>query len=650
MVLKQKFAGLFLLVLLSTLVLASDVERREIGNLVLENVPEIPEQLSERLLQYQNVRGASFSDWDPRGDGLLISTRFGETSQLHLVSQPLGMRRQITFFNEPVGGGRFSRDKNRYGFLFSKDIGGSEFSQVFYFDMLNGKYQMLTDGTSRNGAANWSNKGDRFSFYSTKRNGRDWDIYIADPQNPADARMVLAKGGAWSAVDWSPDDNQLLISNYISANESYYYILDLKTDELTQINPSPEKIAYGGAAFAKDGRGIYFTSDEGTEFRHLRYYDLKTKAIKILSGDIPWDVNGFTLSDDGQYLAFLVNDNGISKLHLWHLKTNKPVKLPELPMGQVYGISFSPDSKRLSMGINSPTSPGDAYILDLTGKKLQRWTESEVGGLNTDQFVNPELIHYPTFDEVDGQPRLIPAFVYKPKNKTGPFPVVIDIHGGPEAQARPFFSSISQFWINELGIVLIEPNVRGSSGYGKTYLTLDNGYKREDSVKDIGKLLDWIATQPDLDSERVAVFGGSYGGYMVLASMIHFNDRLRCGVDIVGISNFVTFLKNTQDYRRDLRRVEYGDERDPQMAEFLQRISPTTNAHKISKPLFVVQGLNDPRVPASEAEQIVDVVRKNSGEVWYMLAKDEGHGFRKKSNRDHYTAAVVMFFEKYLLE
>lgn len=637
-------------ILFNISLIAGEINRVEIGNLVLEDVPEIPSELNDRLLQYQNVRSAVFRDWDTESNGILIGTRFGETYQFHLVDMPMGMRKQITFFDEPVYGGNFSKDKDAYGFLFAKDIGGSEFSQIFYFDMHTGSYKMLTDGESRNGAANWSNKGDRFTFYSTKRNGRDWDIYITDINNPENAECVLAKEGVWLAVDWSPDDTKLLISNYISANESYYYILNLKTKKLEQINPSEEKISYGGALFSKDGKGVYLTSDENAEFQFLRYYNLKNKEFTILTGDIPWDINDFTLSDDGQFLAYIVNEGGIAKLHIINLKNNQELALPELPIGQVYGISFSPDSKRFSLVLNTPDSPGDIYILELKTKQLVRWTESEIGGLNTDHFVKPELIHYPTFDKVDGKPRMIPAFIYKPKNKTGPFPVILDIHGGPESQYVPYFSSTMQFWLNEMGAAVITPNVRGSSGYGKSYLKLDNAYKREDSIKDIGKLLDWIAGQPDLDKNRVAVYGGSYGGYMVLSSMTHYNERICCGVDIVGISNFVTFLKNTKEYRRDLRRAEYGDERIPEMTEFLNKISPTTNAQKITKPLFVVQGLNDPRVPVTESEQMVEKIRENNGDVWYMLAKDEGHGFRKKTNRDHFNAAVVLFFEKYLLK
>ena len=278
-----------------------------------------------------------------------------------------------------------------------------------------------------------------------------------------------------------------------------------------------------------------------------------------------------------------------------------------------------------------------------------RWTSSEVGGLNTSTFVTPELIEYETFDLVDGKPRKIPAFYFKPEKSNGPMPVLISIHGGPESQYRPFFRSTLQYYLNELGIAVLAPNVRGSNGYGKTYLQLDNGGKREDTVKDIGKLLDWIAQQPELDSGRVGVMGGSYGGYMVLAAMIQFNDRLRAGIDVVGISNFVTFLENTKAYRRDLRRAEYGDERDPEMRAFLNKISPTTNAHKIARPMFIAQGLNDPRVPASESEQMVKVIRENGGAVWYMLAKDEGHGFRKKTNRNFYSNVVALFLQTFLL-
>lgn len=319
-----------------------------------------------------------------------------------------------------------------------------------------------------------------------------------------------------------------------------------------------------------------------------------------------------------------------------------------LPMGLVGLGAFSPDGRQLALALNSPDSPSDVYTLELADDPLGhgdliRWTYSEVGGLDPSTFVVPELIHYPTFDDRD-----IPAFVYRPRGP-GPHPVVIRIHGGPESQSRPVFSSLFQGWIHELGIAVLDPNVRGSSGYGRTYVELDNGMLREDAVRDIGALLDWISAQPDLDQNRVMVFGGSYGGYMVLASLIHYSDRLRGGVNIVGISDFISFLENTEAYRRDLRRAEYGDERDPEMRAFFERISPLRNSDRITAPLFVIHGQNDPRVPVTEAEQIVEQVRANDRPVWYMNALNEGHGFARRDNQDLVRDLVVLFFQEHLV-
>jgi dipeptidyl aminopeptidase/acylaminoacyl peptidase len=631
--------------------LQAQVKRIEKGNLVIEEIPEIPQRIIDRMYQYQCTRFADIEDWTADGKGMIISTRFGETTQLHLLKKPEGARTQITFFQEPLGGAKACPDPDVNGFLFTKDVGGNEFYQIYFYNLDNGEYKLLTDGSSRNGYPNWSNDGKKFVYYSTKRNGRDWDIYLGDINTPGKAERILEKGGTWVAVDWSPDDKKLLVINYVSANESYYYILEIATGELIQINPSKEKIAYGfSSLFSKNENGLYMTSDEGSEFLLLRYYDLAKKKFTTLTSDIPWDVQQMAISKQGNKLAFVTNEGGISKLYLLDTKTKKYKQIPDIPTGQVFGLNFHPDGYKLALVINTPKTPGDIFVFNLQDDSIERWTNSEVGGLNTDSFIVPEIIKYETFDTVNGKPRLIPAFYYKPMKGKRPFPVLINIHGGPEGQHLPYFSSSIQYYLNELGIAVISPNVRGSSGYGKSYLKLDNDYKREESVRDIGKLLDWIEQQPELDASRVAVSGGSYGGYMALASMIHYNDRLKCGEAMVGISNFVTFLENTQAYRRDLRRVEYGDERDPKMREFLTKIAPVNNAHKITKPMFITQGLNDPRVPVGESEQIVSAIRKNDGSVWYLLAKDEGHGFRKKSNDDYYTNALVFFLEKFLLE
>ncbi|OGU77452.1 MAG: hypothetical protein A2V93_09455 [Ignavibacteria bacterium RBG_16_34_14] len=623
-------------------------ERKEIGNLVIEGIPDIPERISERIFQYQNTRGVSFSGWLPSGKEILIRTRFGETNQVHKVDMPGGARKQLTFFPEPVNGASICPDSSKNTFLFIKDIGGGEFYQVFSFDMKTGIYKMLTDGKSRNSNPDWSNKGDKFTFSTTKRNGKDTDVYLMDIENNSEVSLIT-EGGNWSAIDWSPDDSKLLAVKYVSANESYIYLLDLITKKLEQLNPSSEKIAYNNLLWSKDGKGIFIVSDEGSEFQQLKYYDIATKKFAVITNEINWNVDEIELSENGEMLAFTINKDGMSKLYLMDTKT-KIYNQVEIPTGLTYSLQFNQTDEELGMVINTPKSPGDFYSLNLKNNILVRWTFSEVGGLNTDNFVNPELIYFPTFDEVNGNRRMIPAFYYKPQKTDSPFPVLIDIHGGPESQEKPSFSSFIQYLVNEMGIAIILPNVRGSSGYGKTYLKLDNEYKREESVQDIGKLIEWINEQPELDASKIAVYGGSYGGYMVLASMVHFNEKIKCGIDVVGISNFVTFLENTQDYRRDLRRVEYGDERDPNMREYLEKIAPLNNVKKISKPLFVVQGLNDPRVPVTEAEQIVKAVRENGRNVWYLLAKDEGHGFQKKVNRDYLLNSTILFLEENLLK
>jgi dipeptidyl aminopeptidase/acylaminoacyl peptidase len=627
-------------------------ERKEIGNLVLEGIPEINKNIFERTAQYQNVRSAGFVAWHPNGKGMLVSTRFAETSQLHYVGAPSSYRKQLTFFREPINGASYSPDKEKKGFVFSMDTGGGEFFQFYWYDENTGKHTLLTDGKSRYESFVWSNKGDKGAFVSTKRNGRDFDVYLMEGADLKTTKLIKETNGQWNVIDWSNDDKKILLRNFISANESYLFILDVATSQLTEINPTQKtkKISYGDSLFSADGKGLYYTSDEGGEFLQLTYYDLATGKKQTLLPNLNWDVENIELSKDGQLLAYTVNEAGISKLYIAPANNLNASQNVVLEKGVIGGLKFDEDASKLAISLSSSKTPGDVFSLDVKTGTATRWTFSEVGGLNPENFVDPELIEFPSFDTVGTKPRMIPSFYYKPKNAQEKLPVIINIHGGPEGQSRPTFSSTYAYWVNELGAAVLVPNVRGSSGYGKTYLELDNGFKREDSVKDIGKLLDWIATRPELDASRVAVIGGSYGGYMSLASMTNFNDRLKCAVDIVGISNFVTFLESTQEYRRDLRRPEYGDERDPKMREFLLKISPTTNASKITKPLFVVQGKNDPRVPLSEAEQMVSTIKNNGSVVWYLLAKDEGHGFRKKPNQEFYLGALSVFFEQHLLK
>ncbi len=617
-------------------------------NLVVEGVPPHLSELQAEAGRYLEFRAAGFSSWHPTKRELLVSTRFADMSQLHEVKMPGGARRQLTFTPEPVGGGVWQPKQGRY-IVFAQDTGGGEFYQYYRLDTDTGRITLLTDGKSRNGSGRFSESGSQFAYTSTRRTNRDTDVWVMNPAEPTTDRLLCElSGGGWSVTDWSQDETKLLLQEYISINLSRLYLLDAKTGGKELITPDEATpVAYGDARFAKDGQAIFCTTDKDSEFERLVRLDLRTKESKVLTADIAWNVAEFDLSPDGKTIAFITNEDGVGKLRLINARSGRKLRGPELPLGIPSSVTWHENNRDLAFNFNSAKSPTDVYSYNLRTRKLERWTESETGGLNTGSFIEPELIRVKSFD---GLP--VSGFLYRPDAQKfpGPRPIIVSIHGGPESQSRPLFQARNNYYLNELGVAILYPNVRGSSGYGKTYLTLDNGFKREDSVKDIGAFLDWIATDGALDKDRIAVMGGSYGGYMTLASLVHFSDRLRCGVNVVGISSFVTFLKNTQDYRRDLRRAEYGDERDPAMAEFLQRISPLTNVSKIRKPLFVVQGQNDPRVPVTEAEQMVKAIREQGGTVWYLMAKDEGHGFAKKKNSDFQFLSTIQFLREHLLK
>lgn len=610
---------------------------------VLDGIPPLPPEIRTRMTPYLNTRAASVVSVSDKGDQLLIATRFGSTAQLHRLARPMGARQQLTFEEEPVVDADFVPGRTDQ-LIYSMDQGGNENYQLYLLDLTSHRTTRLTDGKSRNLSAVFSTDGKQLAFASNARNGKDMDLWLSDGRDPASAKLVLERSGNWGPVEWSKDGKRLLISNFRAINDSEVWVYEVATGALTRVTPEGKMVADRLATFGESSDVVYLVSDREGEVAELYRVGLKGGAFYTsLSRQIPWDVEDVVVSPDKRTIAFTVNEAGQSRLYLTDPKGRPPVAVPH-PVGLIGGLQFATARPILAFSWASATTPGDAFTYDLRTKQLERWTDSELGGLDPKKLGAANLIEVKSFDD-----RKIPAFYHRPAGP-GPYPVVINIHGGPEAQARPWFAPLTQYLVSELNVAVLVPNVRGSNGYGKTYLTLDDGMKREDSVKDIGALLDWIAQQPELDAKRVAVYGGSYGGYMVLASLAHYGDRLKAGVEIVGISNFVTFLENTSEYRRDLRRVEYGDERDPKMRAFLQQISPTNNVQKLKSALFVAQGANDPRVPASEAEQIVAAVRKNGRPVWYMLAKNEGHGFAKKENRDTFNELTVLFLQQHLLK
>ncbi|GGE77019.1 S9 family peptidase [Sphingomonas prati] len=611
---------------------------RTVGTATLYDVPAIPQSVADAVQRYQNSRAALFEDWLPDGS-MLIATRFGETQQLHHVRAPGAARTQMTFAAEPVAGAQAIPGRNAW--VFGRDTGGDEWFQIYAAGPTGQPVRMTEPGT-RNQSATFSKDGRIMAWSRATKGSGDYTIMIANPGDPKSARVLLKGTGAIGPADISADGRTILLTRGISNRETTLSLLDIASGRVTPVATGPAA-RYEDPRFTADGRGIIAISDRESDVRRLIELPVAGGAIRVLTPASKWDVEEYDLSDDGQTLAYAVNEDGFSRVVVTPVRTRQMLPQPTLPRGVLTGLRFTPDGRRLAIGLSTATSAGDVWAWDVTAGQLVRWTESELGGLDPAALAEPTLVRFKSFDGLS-----VPAFVYRPKGIAAGVrtPVIIDIHGGPEAQTRPNWNYGAQYFADVLGATVILPNVRGSDGYGTKYLNLDNGPKREDSVKDIGALLDWIGTQPGLDAKRVAVYGQSYGGYMSLAVSEHYADRLVGSVERYGISDFNSFMANTEAYRRDNRRAEYGDERDPTMKAVFDRISPLRNVAKIRKPMLVMQGANDPRVPQSESEQVVAGIRANGVSVSYVLFADEGHGFLKKGNNDLRRAVETVFLGK----
>jgi dipeptidyl aminopeptidase/acylaminoacyl peptidase len=619
-------------------------------NMVLENVPPIPTSVADATARYGESRSAGFLSWSPVKREMLITTRFADSNEIHLVKMPGGAREQLTFFPDPVYSATFDPTGGD-SFLFTKDIGGGEWFQFYRFDMATGEITLLTDGKSRNSNRLFEHSGSRIAYTSTRRNNQDTDLYLMDIHQPkTDHMLAELKGGGWAPTDFSRDGKHLLLLEELSINQSNVYLVDVTSGAKKRITPEQQagqQVSYGPAVFSKDGKGIYLTTDRDSDFQRLAYFDLASMTPQYLTTSIPWDVEDVDLSDDGKTIAFTTNENGLSKLYLFDTADNKFRPVAGVPGGVIGGVGFHRNSEDVAFSLTSAQSPLDVYSLNIHSGKIDRWTDSETGGLNPANFRDPELVSWKSFDG-----RTITGFLYNPDPAKfpGKRPIIVDIHGGPEGQSRPYYMGRNNYILNELGVAIVFPNVRGSTGYGKEFTKLDNGFHRDDTYKDIGALLDWIGTQSSLDASRIMVIGGSYGGHMTWATAAYYNDKIRCALPIVGMSNLVTFLEHTEAYRRDLRRVEYGDERDPAMRAYLEKIAPMNHLDSMHKPIFAVVGKNDPRVPWSESRQILDKLNAQGTPTWFMMANDEGHGYRKKKNQDLLFDAEVMFIRTFLLD
>jgi dipeptidyl aminopeptidase/acylaminoacyl peptidase len=613
------------------------------GNLVFDGVPEQPLDSAAALDAYLSARGARPLGFTPKGQ-LLIATRFDDVDQLHLVERAGADRRQITFLREPIQQAAFSPDPSRNAYFYLKDAAGDGITQIYYQHMGEIAARRLTDGKSLNGGAVWSNAGHEIAFFTTARDGVSFDIDIVDPEGGGLPRLaVTGDGTPWYPLDWSGDDRKLLVRKHVSDAEDYLYVVDLSTGQKREVDPSPSKVAITGARFSRDGTGVYFISDRDSEFKKLRYVNLFTADKTEVSAPIPWDVEQFALSRDGHYLAYVSNQGGTDYLSLLDLRAHQDLIPPNLPMaGVIDSLSFDLDSKRLAFGLSAANQPRDAYVLDMEANRLEAWTRSESGPIDRTKFIVPRLSQFPTFDRTDGRSRQIPLYIYEPPGP-GPHPVLIILHGGPESQFRPGFDPWIQYVVNELRFAVLAPNVRGSSGYGKTFASLDDGMLREDAVKDIGALLVWLSLDPRFDAKHVVISGTGYGGSLALAALVNYGERLRGAVDFAGITDFIGFLSNAPPYRQSELRAEFGDERDPDTRAYLRRISPLTNTERINRPVLAVHGKNDTYVPISQSDLIVNQLRVRAGGVWYLKALDEGHRFERQQSRDAYCRTFAQF-------
>ena len=645
-----RFGPVLMALMLAVLVLPAWSSLKLPQAMQLDGIPPLPDDLAGPLEKYQNVRGARLIGWV--GDqGLLITTRFSETPQLHLVRQPGGSRIQLTFADDPV---RFAAPGPNYslGTVFGRDQGGDGVPRLYKYDPLSATVQQISDLPGRHTRPVWSRSGSQLAFSNNGRNGRDNDIYLLN-LHTGKVRSVLQRAGTWYALDFSPDEQQLLLARYLSVNDVRLYLLTLSNGQVQLLDPDAFATSQPMALFAPDGSGIWFLSDRQSEYTSLRFRDFETREAKIIRSNPRHNITHFAISHNGTRIAFVVNEDGFDRLHMLDTERNRTERLPGTLAdagSRIYELAFKPDDTELALSLGSPSMPGDVFTLSLRRKyKLTRWTHSERGALRDQLLPDPEVIRYPTFDsELTGQRRLIPALYYKPAGE-GPHPVVIWVHGGPESQARPTFNATLYYMLNELGLAVLRPNIRGSTGYSRNFTRLDNSFRREEALRDVGSLLDWISSQSDLDYRRVGIMGGSYGGYVALATMLRYGRRITAGVTLAPISDFITFLEQMPEYLRDNRRQEYGDERDPQQRAFLSRISPRRQISQLKSPLLIVQGANDPRVAVEQTDSLVAQIRRNNGRVWYLKALNEGHGFFRKSNHDFYQAVLGQFWRKHLL-
>ncbi len=616
------------------------------ADVIHDGIPPVPASLSSETNPYRTVPGSSLIGWDPEKPQMIVSGWvFGikGASRVGAPGEP-----PVLFLKLPDWYRDISLDPRGKFIIYVKPIDDNFQDQVYRYDIDTRETTLLSDGKSKNKYPIFSHTGNLLAYSSNRRDGQDMDIYVTDPLDPKSTRMLAkVEGEDWAVFDWSPDDTEVILSDWRSTVESYLWIIDIKSGARTLLTPQSgkEKVFNGSYAyFDKDGKGIYFVTDRGSEFRRLAYLDLATRHCRILTDYIHWDIDEFALSPDGKMLAFVSDEEGVGRLRLMDTASYREVQVPEMPAGVVSGLQWHRNLPYLGFKFSSTKSPEDVYSLNTPTMKLERWTTAH-NPVNTEKFREPELIKWESFDG-----RMISGYLYRPPESfTGKRPVIVSIHGGPTSQFRPIYLNDDNYYINALGIARIYPNARGSTGYGKTFMKLDDGPLRINVTKDIGALLDWIAKDPKLDPERVMVQGGSSGGYYALSVAEMYPTRVSAIASYSALTDLVTFVQRSSQNDQNGWRREFGDERDRKTVELLEKIAPVNSADKLVRPSFIAVGGNDLMTSVPETERIVGVLKQKGIPVWYLLAKNEGHTFRNPWIYQYKFNAEVLFVKKYLI-
>jgi dipeptidyl aminopeptidase/acylaminoacyl peptidase len=608
-----------------------------------EGIPPIPLVLAESVAQYGTFRFARLLDWHPTERRILITTAFGNVPQIHEVRAPGAARTQLTFFREGIPGGDASFSPDGRFMVIRRDLtGGTEAFQLLRQEMSSGRVTLLTDGKSVNGAPVWAHGKSLMAYSSTRRDGKNRDLYIMDPSDPKTDRRLLEVEGSWSPAAWSPDNRELIAVESISSSELYLWRIDVERGTKTALTERGQRVAWRSLQMLPNGVMFALGNRNSDTPAVWRLQNGKWAAL-TQPADFP---ESFAVSPDGRTVAVVFDRGASSQLLLLDASNGRTKVTPRLPAGVISSVAWRATGNELAFTFAGASSLADVYSVEAGSGRLHRWTTSETGGVPTDSLPQAEVVEWKTFDGL-----LINGVLYRPAAQfTGPRPVIINVHGGPVDRERPRFLGRSNYFRNEMGVAIIYPNIRGSRGRGKAFEELDNGMLRENAVKDIGALLDFIKEDPTLDENRVMIIGGSYGGYVALASAIAYGDRLRSAHAALAISDYPSYLESTEVRRQTNRNAEYGDPADPKMREYLTSISPLTNAARLKIPLYLVHAGKDTRIPPDQAEKMVQAVKQNGTPLWYAVYENEGHTQFSNANNDLNQFIWTMFVQKYLLD